>query len=360
MVVQSALNAQQENGGLFEPLIVLLKRWRLVVTLPLLGAGVAGAVCILTPPTYTATTTFVPEVSSQTRVPAGLAGLAGQFGISIPGEPTQSPRFYAELVRSHQVMERILQAKYASPIAASDRPADSLKLLQLVRVHGRNALDSLENGLKRLNNLVTVRVDNQTRIVSLSVSSRYPTIGADVANRFVDYLNEFNAKTRQSQARERRKFVEQRIVGTEGDLRRVEEELKTFYQRNRSWQQSPELLFQEGQLKRQVEIQQEVYLTLRREYETARVEEVNDTPVITVIDPANPPQRPSSPRVVVVLAIGLLVGSSLSVVSAYGLAYVESARRDGSGRYQEAVTLLRSIVEQLQRIPLSPFRGQRP
>ena len=52
----------------------------------------------------------------------------------------------------------------------------------------------------------------------------------------------------------------------------AEEQLRGFYERNRSWQQSPQLTFDEGRLRRQVEIRQEVYLTLRREYETARVE----------------------------------------------------------------------------------------
>src|SRR5438132_8548828 len=45
-----------------------------------------------------------------------------------------------------------------------------------------------------------------------------------------------------------------------------------------------------------VDIRQEVSLTLRREYETARIEEVNDTPVITVIDPPVPPHERSSPK----------------------------------------------------------------
>src|SRR5439155_11813143 len=33
-----------------------------------------------------------------------------------------------------------------------------------------------------------------------------------------------------------------------------------------------------GRLRRQVDVRQEVYLTLRREYETARIDEANDTP----------------------------------------------------------------------------------
>src|SRR2546430_10409083 len=90
------------------------------------------------------------------------------------------------------------------------------------------------------------------------------------------------------------------------ELRRAEEAVKTFYERNRGWQQAPELVFEEARLRRQVNIGQEVYLTLKREYETARIEEVNDTPVITVIDTAVPPERRTSPQraLPVILAFG--------------------------------------------------------
>src|SRR5205823_6630604 len=137
-----------------------------------------------------------------------------------------------------------------------------------------------------------------------SLDAAYPVLAAAVANRFVAYLNDFNTKSRQSQARERRKFIEQRLADGEGELRTAEESLRTFYERNRSWQQSPQLVFEEGRLRRQVEIRQEVYLTLRREYETARIEEVNDTPVITVIDRAVPPREKARPqrKLLVVLA----------------------------------------------------------
>src|SRR5207302_3590136 len=134
----------------------------------------------------------------------------------------------------------------------------------------------------------------------------YPVLAAAVANRFVAYLNDFNTKSRQSQARERRKFIEQRLADGEGELRTAEESLRTFYERNRSWQQSPQLVFEEGRLRRQVDLRQEVQRTLRREYETARIEEVNDTPVITVIEPATLPTQPSAPRLGALLGLVLL------------------------------------------------------
>src|SRR5207244_4232373 len=152
----------------------------------------------------------------------------------------------------------------------------------------------------------------------IDVDARFPQLAAAVANRFIECLNDFNTKTRESQARERRKFVEGRLADGERDLRAAEEDLRTFYERNRSWQQSPQLVFEEGQLRRQVEIRQEVYLTLRRDYETARIEEVNDTPVITVLDIAVPPERRSKPKPILVAALAFFIAAIVGVSWAFG------------------------------------------
>jgi uncharacterized protein involved in exopolysaccharide biosynthesis len=331
---------------------VLLEHWRLVVRLPVAVAVVVVVASLVVPPTYTATTSFVPEVRSQSRLPAGLAGLAGQLGISLPSEAVASPRFYAAVAMNRELLERILLSRYPNPRATAT--ADSLRLLELLRVKGRDAADSLQKGVKALQRMVAVRVDNQTNIVRLSVDARYPELAAAVANRFILYLNEFNTETRQSQARERRKFIETRLSEAEQGLRAAEEQLRAFYDRNALWQQSPQLVFQEGRLRRQVDIQQEVYVTLRREYETARIEEVNDTPVITVIERAVPPTERSAPRRGVWVVLALVLGALAAVFLAYGVAYAERLRHHPAPYHAP----LLAVMERLRRV-VARVRGSR-
>src|SRR2546430_6516873 len=197
--------------SVLELISVLLKRWWIVIGLPLAIALVVAAISLVIPATFTATTTFVPEVRSQSRLPSGLAGLAGQFGVSLGIEGTETPMFYADIVKSRELSERILLGHYQDPRSTTGS-SDSSTLLRLLRVKGRDAADSLHNGVKLLNRLVSVRADKQTSIVRLSVDAPYPTLAAEVANRHVVYLDAFNTKTRQSQARERRKIIEQRLA----------------------------------------------------------------------------------------------------------------------------------------------------
>ena len=333
----------------FELPNAVLRSWRVVAALVVGAVALVVAYWALVPRTYTASVAFVPENRNQSRgVPTGIAGLIGQFGVSLGSDGTQSPRFYAAVLKGRALTEQLLLSRFPDP-RGGRQPGDSATLLQLLGVKGLNSVDSLHNGVLALDQLVAVDVDNLTNIVRLTVDSHYPTLAAQVANRLVDYLNEFNAKTRQSQARARRVFVEARVQEGESDLRQGETELKTFYERNRSWQESPQLVFEEGRLRRQVDLRQEVQRTLRREYETARIEEVNDTPVITVIEPATLPTQPSAPRLGALLGIALLFSVFIAVSWAVVARFMERARHRHSAPYGEFVALRREARRQIGR-----------
>lgn len=324
--------AGQPEITLLDFLVTLRRRWRVVVWLPVSVSVVTALVSLVMRPAYTAYTSFVPEAGASAKLPSSLAGLAGEFGLSLGGDASRSPRFYADVLKSRELLERALQARYLDPRSTT---GDSTRLLELLHIRGRTGLDSMYNGVRALSKRVGTRVDVQTGVVRLSVESRYPALAAAIANRMVDYLNEFNTNKRQSQARERRRFVEQRITEAETELRSSEGDLRGFYERNRTWQQSPQLMFEEGRLRRQLDIRQEVYLTLKREFETARIEEVNDTPVITVIDPAITPQKRSSPQRKMMVLLALVVSGVAASLWAIAAAYVEHLRATNDKRYLE-------------------------
>jgi uncharacterized protein involved in exopolysaccharide biosynthesis len=150
----------------------------------------------------------------------------------------------------------------------------------------------------------------------------------------VGLLNDFNQRTRNLRARERRKFAEARTNEAQKDLEIIEDSLRGFLTRNRQLEFSPQLLFERNRLERQVALRQEVYQTLRREYEIARIEEVNDTPVLTVVDPAVAPATPSSPRRIRMAFVAGVLGLLLGVALAFLLEYLERSREQQPLVYQ--------------------------
>jgi uncharacterized protein involved in exopolysaccharide biosynthesis len=335
---------------------VLVQRWTLVVGIPLLGALSALVLTLVVPRTYSAETSFVPESDDQLRGIQGLLGLAGQFGVNLGNlrsQPTESPQFYAQLLDSRELLTRTITARYQVPGTA----ADSATLLDLLEVRGRDEAARLHKGLKKLRSRLRLRVDNATNLVRVTVDARHPQLAAAIANRLTEYVNEFNLQHRQTHAKQRRAFVERRVTEAGRLLREAEEALEAWLRSNRRWESSPELRFENQRLQRRIDLRQEVYVSLNRDLETASIEEVNDTPLITVIDPAISPRRPSKPNRLLWTVLGLMAGGIGGVGFAFGREYWDNARTQQPREYRELVTAVDRARRTLGRLKRQKHAG---
>jgi uncharacterized protein involved in exopolysaccharide biosynthesis len=135
-----------------------------------------------------------------------------------------------------------------------------------------------------------------------------------IAGRLLDGLNHFNRITRQSQAREERRFTEARLADAQASLRAAEDALQRFLEGNRQFSASAALKFQQDRLQREVQLQQQVVTSLAQQYEENRIREVRDTPVITVIDPPVLAARPDARLRGLILVLGTMAAFGISVM----------------------------------------------
>lgn len=314
----------------------LLSRPLLVFGVPaglaLAGAALSFAVRV----EFTSRAAFVPETRGTPALNPALLGLASQFGVTLGGQTAQSPQFYAEVLRSREVLQSVLQTTFSRP----DAPGDSASLLDILRIRGKSLPRRLETGLKALDERLDINVDARTSIVQFAVEAPGPQLARDVAARFLNLLSEFNLSRRQSQARERRVFAEQRLAAADSSLVAAENRIRGFYETNRLWQNSPALTFEEARLRRELSLRQELQLMLSREVETDRIEEVNDTPVLTVIDRPAVPDRKSKPRRGLIIAFATILGIALGSAGALAWQTVEDLRAEGHPDYEFLVRVL--------------------
>jgi len=338
-----------QDVGVIEVANVALRRWKLVAGIPLLAAVVAAVFSLIVRPSFTAATSFVPVAGSdRLQLPSGLgniAGLASQFGFALGGNPG-SPLFYRDLIGSRAIRDQMLLGWFADP-----RPlGDSAQLIDLLEIDGETLEERLEDGQKRLADLTAADLNRETGVIRVSVETHYPQLAADAANRYVTLLSRFNLETRRSNASERRAFIEQRLVAAEAELRDAEEELKGFLEQNRSYEASPQLRFRYERLQRQVSIKHEVLITLRRQYEEARIQEVNDTPLITVIDPAVAPEKRSSPRRKLLVIIAFVVGAAVGSAAALLRELVERARVRDAAEFAEMTSRWEALKAEVRGV----------
>ena len=333
-----------------EVVVALARRWQVVIAVPALASVVTLVLLLLTPDRYQAVTSFVPETRGRVGTPGMLAGLAAAAGITLSaGDPGQTPQFYADLLSSTPIVYGVLQSRFAALTPIGDGPSgDSVALVDYLQPGSDPLPARLERAAKSLGGVTRVDLDRQTGVVRLTVVATKPTLAAAIAREYVHQLTIFNRDSRQSQARSRRVFAETRVADAERTLGDAESTMRAFYERNRV-ATSPGLRFEEGRLQRQLQIRQELYISLSRELEQARISEADESPAFTVIEAALVPTSKSGPnRRGTLLGVALVVlGLTISWVLFYEL------QRDA---LQAGVASLRARVAPL--LPLSFRRSK--
>src|SRR5438093_480271 len=151
---------------------------------------------------------------------------------------------------------------------------------------------------------------------------------------------------------------EQPVAGTLAELRATEDSQRLFYERNRQWQDSPGLIIEERRLRRQAETASGLYLAMRREFETARLDEINNTPVITTVDRAVAPRKPEWLQRTLITVSAAVLGVALGAMWA---AAADLLARWATRNPAEADTLRRTVgrVTAELRAALRPRRRTR-
>lgn len=321
-----------EDISLLDFMTPLVRRWKLLVALPLAAAVLAGVGLLLVPPVYTANTTLT-SVTSPTGGLSGtlasLAGLVGSLGLTASPNAGPPPQFFAELLRSRELLQSTLKSRFNDP----RDPGQHRLLLEIMGMKGRSYRERLGKGVRKLDGSVRAKADGSTGIVTLTVKAHDPQLAADIANRMTSILDSFNLGRQQSQSREQSRFTRERLAEAERELHQAERAQLRFLQANREYHSSPLLQFEASRLDRAVQLKQEVYVSLAKEYDEARIAEVRDTPIITIIDSAAVPDRRSSPRPLLIVVVAVIAGVVLSMMLAFVLEYRTRASFEAGPEY---------------------------
>ncbi len=291
-------------SGLLE---FLLRHRRLVLGTGLLAFLLVGGVALTRSRTYTSTARFMPQSSEGTL--SQLSGLAATFGVSVPAtDQGSSPNFYAELLKSRDVLRRTVESRYAFAARGDSMRGTLIELFETGRDSPAARRDAAAKALLKS---IEVGIGRETGTINLEVSTAWAELSQQVAGRMIQLVSDFNLHRLQTKAGAERRFVEARVDEAQDTLRAAEARLEGFLQRNRAYQNSPQLLFEHDRLERQVAMRQQVYTALAQSYEGARIDEVRNTPVITIMEPPDLPAKPDARLALVKGIFAGLVGLAL-------------------------------------------------
>jgi tyrosine-protein kinase Etk/Wzc len=313
--------------------VAFLARSRPIAAFVLVVAALSVGVSLLLPNWYRAESTVLPpaEGNSAFGIMAGLIQGAALSQVGMLSNSTAS-EVYAEILKSRSLREDLIRA------------------FGLERTYRTKGMDRT---LKALARHLKVGI-GASGVLIVQVEDRDPRRAADMANHLVDGLDRFNRETLNTRAKRTRQFLELRLADVEQRMRTSEATLTAYEQKHgvvadaaavggmaaimaqklnlqvkRAYVSSytatgssavrsidaeiaafdselgrlPGLKNEGARLALDAEIQRRVFTLLTGQYEDARVEEMRDTPTLTTLDRARPPELKSRPkRSVIVLA----------------------------------------------------------
>ena len=322
----------------------MLAHRTLVASCAVLLFLVVVVVTLLLPRTYTVTSSFTPQSE---RLASNLAGIAAQFGVPLPSaDAGASPDFYVELLQSQRILGETIKTRYTFP---SDTGQVSGTLVDIFEIEGETEAEKQELALRRLRGLITADLDRPSGVVTFDVETDNAALSAQIAKRLLDLLNRFNLETRQSQASAERRFTEGRLAEAKEELLQAENQLQAFLEVNRDLGTSPLLRFRQDRLEREVSVRQAVVSALAQNFEQARIDEVRDIPVITVVEAPLAPALPDRRMLLLKGVLALIAGALLGSLLAFVLAFVRASRTDPADELDEFRQLRRATARDIRR-----------
>jgi hypothetical protein len=260
------------------------------------------------------------EQTSELTGLAALRGAASQFGINLGASGNSPVYLFPDMLASREMILRLFSRSYPS------KDGGTIDLLDYFHVSGPSRERRLELAAAGPGRrLLRTAFDARSGVTTVSALLRDPVLGAAVVNASIEELNSYLREIRSSQAGEKVRFIAQRMREVQDSLAFSEEGLTRFRERNRLTS-SPELALEEGRLVRAVTMNEQLFLTLRSQYEIARIDQMRSLPDVLVLEKAAPPPLRASPRRVRTVILGAVLSTLVALAAVVVLEMARSFR----------------------------------
>ena len=306
--------------------VAFLKRSRRAMLLGALLGGILGAFFAYSKPNeYTSQLTVLPEIQSKSGVSLGgslgsLAGLAGiDVGSMAGSTDAVRPDLYPNVLQSipfalymlkKPVSARLL--KRTLPLEAfltdTNKPGFMSRLLPggtdketgtASPPPSNSSSIQLTAGEESLTNILAERItgtyDKKTGVLTITAIMQDPTVAADVAQQSLDYLTNYITAYRTEKARREVDFLTKQVAAVKQRYQAAEYDLSAYRDRNRSLFLNTAKI-EEQRIQAEFLHTQDLYNTLSKQAEMAKIKVQEETPIFKLLEPARVPLKKSGPK----------------------------------------------------------------
>ena len=345
---ETPLNQDQNSDeiDLKDLIIPIWRNRKQILTTSLIFAVFGGIIGFLTPATYTASSTFLPQTAQAGGGLSGnLGGLASLAGINLNAPMSGGdipPSMYATVLASEPFRKRILDAKiwvngdsmtYRTYL--ENQPGSALGIIQEYTIglpgksinlftpneeekqtksmgHELQPLSNKEHGLMNsVSRNVSIFNDPKIGVIKISVVENDPIIAAQVTlvteNVLQDWIRDHKIKN----AKAHYDFIEKQFEAKKKEFFSSQEQLAGYMDRNQNVLSATYLIRLE-RLEAEFDLVNTVYSELAKQKEQASIQLSKDTPTFSVLDPVKVPKEKTGPKKSIYVLGAFFIGLILS------------------------------------------------
>jgi len=269
-------------------------------------------------PVYTSVSKVLPVSEDGSTSANGFSGFAAELGVNIPlsiGGTVPWDEIYPEIVQSSNLLTTLLGKVYITE-KYGQRMLKEI-LFSENRLTKYPEQERFNRAITELRKMIKISKDRLSPVVTLEVEAFEPQFAAELSKNLIEESGQIQRQLKTNRVRKKRLFIEERLIEVSAEVEEKEQILREFREKNRNMSNSPSLLMQVQEMGREVDLQNSLYVTLKTQYEKAKIDEVERDDMVQLIDGPNIPAKLTRPRRGLSLTLALFFGIFLSIFTIY-------------------------------------------
>ncbi len=252
-------------------------------------------------PTYSSSISFYTNYEKSNQIPSSLgfitnltgAARDNQLGFSI-SDYINSESFVEDILKQEFVIEGKRQILYTYFSQDYDRifsinPLGTLlnlnrhfKLSNSLSKEDKKFLFAKEVFLESISYLES----RETSLHKITISiSKYPLLSKQISESVYKSIINYSNQVTNIKGKEKRSFIEGRLLTVKADLEHAEKKMQTFRENNKVLN-SPSLILKSDRLERDIRLYAQLYISLSDQLEIAKIDEKDFTSSVFLLDNA--------------------------------------------------------------------------
>jgi len=323
------------KSSLADIILVIAKHLNLILVMTVITTVLTAIYVnkIYVPKYMSTTKMFIPNEGENE---SDFSKIAVQFGIRnrvASGFDISSSSLYPEIINSKTFAEIMLNKEFYN------KKFDKKLPLIAIFTYGNRPIPSNVDTLKIAaadNIAAMINIKLLKGFFIIEVTTEEPQFSRDFADTLISELDKLQRKFKIQTLNEKIDYLEQKILIAKLELEDIEEQLKSFREKNRNVNNSPALLLTQERLQRNVEIQKGIFLTLKQQLELAKIEEVQKSSFVQILDYPSLPLKAINPKKLSTNIIGGFVGFFFAIFLSFMIEYFKNINKIESSKLKSS------------------------